>query len=109
MHVYLTKWRLKQGLQWPRHYPDPAPALANFARGCALAAVFIVVHGLVGRLEYQDAVAAETEARQTIERARIAVVRAQPRAGRALHPAACATTNCRCWAMIFECEARLRR
>ncbi len=69
MHVYLTRWRLKQGLHWKRHHPDPAPALANFARGCAVAAVLIVVYGLVGRLEYQDAVAAEAEARQTIERA----------------------------------------
>lgn len=69
MHVYLTKWRIKQGLHWQRHYPDPAPALKNFARGCALAAVLIVVYGLVGRLEYQDAVAAEVEARQAIERA----------------------------------------
>ncbi len=69
MHVTLTKWRLKQGLHWQRHYPDPAPALANIARGCALAAVLIVVYGLVGRLEYQDAVAAEAEARQTIQRA----------------------------------------
>jgi hypothetical protein len=68
MHVYLTKWRLKQGLRWQRHYPDPAPALANLARGCAMAAVLIVVYGLVGRLEYQQADAAETEARQTIER-----------------------------------------
>lgn len=31
--------------------------------------MLIVVYGLVGRLEYQDATAAETEARQTIERA----------------------------------------
>ena len=30
MHVTLTKWRLKQGLQWQRHYPDPAPALRSF-------------------------------------------------------------------------------
>jgi hypothetical protein len=68
MHVYLTRWRLARGLAWPTHLPDRAPALRQFARGCGITAVLIVVYGLVGRLEYQDAVAAEAEARQTIER-----------------------------------------
>ncbi len=54
MHVYLTRWRLKHGMHWQKHYPDPDPALRNFARGCVMAAVIIVVYGLVGRLEAQE-------------------------------------------------------
>ncbi len=63
MHVYLTRWRLKQGLHWQRHYPDPAPALRDFARGCVMAAVIIVVYGLVGRLEAQETQTAAAQAR----------------------------------------------
>ena len=63
MHVYLTKWRLKNGMCWQKHYPDPEPALRNFARGCVMAAVIIVVYGLVGRLEAQEAEADAARAR----------------------------------------------
>lgn len=63
MHVYLTKWRLKQGLHWQRHHPDPEPALRNFARGCVMAAVIIVIYGLVGRLEAQEEQTAAAETR----------------------------------------------
>ena len=66
MHVYLTRWRLAHGLAWRTHRPDLSPALRQFARGCGMTAVLIVVYGLVGRLEYQDAVAAEAEARARI-------------------------------------------
>ena len=69
MHVYLTRWRLKQGLRRQKHYPDPAPALRNFARGCVMAAVLIVVYGLIGRLEAQ-------ETQTAVARARIVEVRA---------------------------------
>lgn len=72
--AFLQRLRLARGLLWRRRYPDLAPALRGFARGCALSAALIVVYGLVGRLEYQDAVAAEAEARAqvAVARARIA-------------------------------------
>lgn len=108
MHVYLTRWRLARGLAWPTHRPDLSPALRQFARGCGITAVLIVVYGLVGRLEYQDAVAAEAEARQTIERERLAAVSA-----RNLEQAERFIRGCLrddelpvLGKMIFECEAR---
>lgn len=70
--AFLQRIRFSRGLLWRRHYPDIAPALRGFARGCALSAAIVCVYGLVGRLEYQDAVAAEAEAR-----ARIAVAQAR--------------------------------
>lgn len=70
MHVYLTKWRMARGLRWQKAHRDPAPFARELVKGIVIGTVLAVLVAISGRMEYQDAVAQEAEARALVAEAK---------------------------------------
>lgn len=64
----LSRLRLARGLRWHHRQPTLNEAIAeagSVARGAGVALALIVLYGIVGEMDYRDALRSEAEAQQT--------------------------------------------